>query len=180
MKTLNNFILEKFKINSKNIKNNKYIVKDKNELLKIISKRALDNEDGVLDLNDLDISNVKELSYLFENVKVKSVDMNKWNVSHIKDIHGLFWCNRNIEEVFISDWNTSNIESFYGVFYTCENLKKLDLSDWKFDNCKEIDLMFANCINLDVSFTDNWDIKDNVSMRDTFRECNSAPKWYRI
>ena len=23
-------------------------------------------------------------------------------------------------------------------------------------------------------------IKDNVSMRDAFRECNSAPKWYRI
>lgn len=180
MKTLNNFILEKFKINSKNIKNNKYIVKDKNELLKIISKRALDSKDSILDLNDLDISNVKELSYLFETVKVKSVDMNEWDVSHIKDIHGLFWCNRNIEEVFISDWNTSNIESFYGVFYSCENLKKLDLSNWKFDNCKEIDLMFANCINLDVSFANNWDIKDNVNMGDAFRECNSYPKWYRI
>ena len=183
MKSINNFITEKLHIN-KNIKNKQveYFPNDFKELKKIITKRALDSNDGVLDLNDIDISKITNLSYLFENINnIKSVNMNDWDTSKVTDIHGLFWCNKSIEKIYINDWNTNNIESFYGTFYDCENLKTLDLSKWKFDKCKEIDLMFANCSKLDLSFTKNWDIDTNkVNCGDTFRNCNNPPKWYKL
>ncbi len=180
MRSINSFITEKLVIN-KNTKINqfKYFPNDFKELKKIITKRALDSNDGVLDLNDIDISKITNLSYLFENINnIKSVDMNEWDTSKVTDIHGLFWCNKSIEEIYISDWDTSNVQSFYGVFYKCENLKILDLTNWKFDKCEKIDLMFANCSKLDVSFTENWDIDVNkVNCGDTFRNCNNPPEW---
>lgn len=183
MKSINNFITEKLRIN-KDIKTKQieYFPKNFNELKKIITKRALDSNDGVLDLNDIDISKITNLSYLLANINnIKSVNMNNWDTSKVTDIHGLFWCNKSIEEIYMHDWNTNNIESFYGAFYDCENLKTLDLFKWKFDKCKEIDLMFANCSKLDLSFTKNWDIDVNkVNCGDTFRNCNYAPKWYKL
>jgi len=182
MKLINNFITEKLVIN-KNIKINQieYFPKNFNELKKIITKRALDSNDGVLDLNDIDISKIINLSYLFENINnIKSVNINNWDTSKVTDIHGLFWCNKSVEEIYMNDWDTSNIESFYGAFYHCENLKTLDLSKWKFDKCEKTDLMFANCSKLDLSFTENWDIDiDNVNCGDMFKNCNNPPKWYK-
>ena len=183
MKSINNFITEKLRIN-KNIKTKQveYFPKNYDDLKKIITKRALDSNDGVLDLNDIDISEITDLSYLFENINnIKSVDMNDWDTSKVTDIHGLFWSNKSIEEIYINDWNTNNIESFYGVFYDCENLKTLDLTNWKFDKCKETDLMFANCSKLDLSFANKWDLDlETINSGDMFRNCNNPPKWYKL
>ena len=184
MKQLNQFIQEKLKIN-KDIKYNEYYYpKNRQELIEIIAKKYQkykDNNDYILDLNDIDISNVKDLSYLFELIKPKAVDMNMWDTKHVTDIHGLFWNNKITEEINIDNWDVSNVETAYGAFYFCKNLKKMSLKNWNFKNCKEFDLMFKGCENLDTRFTDTWIMpKHTITYDSMFEGCKYAPKWYQI
>jgi len=179
MKKLNQFITEKLRL-GRNIQKYNYHPKTFKELREIVYERAKTNKDDILDLNDIDISNIDNLSYLFERVDIKAVDMNNWDVSHVKDIHGMFWCNDNIEEIYIDEWDTSNIESFYGTFYKCKKLNILDLSNWKFDKCTEFDLMFKGCEKLDTHFADNWTMPTHpITANEMFEGCKYIPKWYQ-
>ena len=183
MKNLKDIISEKLIIN-KNIKINKYnyFPKNRRELTEIVTNKYKDLKDKneVLDLNDIDVSKIKDLSYLFELIYPKKVDMNNWNVSNVTDIHGLFWNNQIIEEVHIEDWDVRNVETAYGAFYFCKNIKELNLDNWEFNKCTEFDLMFKGCKELDTHFTDNWKITQTITCDNMFKGCKYAPKWYKI
>ena len=181
MKQLNKFITEKLKINSKSkINQYQYFPKNKKELIAIIKKKYEENnKSNMLDLNDIDISKITDLSYLFENIKPIKVDMNNWDVSHVKDIHGLFWVNKIVEEIHIENWDVRNVESVYGAFYFCTNLKELNLDNWKFEKCTEFDIMFKGCEKLDTHFTDNWIMPTHPIMaNEMFKGCKYTPQWY--
>ena len=192
MKQLNNFILEKLKINSKSkINQYNYFPKDKKELIEIIKKKYqeiqkpniygnLTPPKDILDLNDIDISKITDLSYLFEYIKPIKVDMNNWDVSHVTDIHGLFWTNNIVEEIHIENWDVRNIESVYGAFYFCTNIKELNLDNWEFKKCTEFNLMFKGCEKLDTHFTDNWTMPTthHITTNEMFEGCKYKPQWY--
>lgn len=183
MKQLSEHITEALKINSKS-KVNAYVYQPKNrrELIDIISKKYQNNKkEDMLDLNDIDVSKVTDLSYLFELIKPKRVDMNMWDTSRVTDIHGLFWDNDVVEEIHIEDWDVSNVKTAYGAFYFCENVKELNLNKWNFKSCEEFDLMFKGCEKLDTHFTDNWKMPTHVITTDNmFEGCKYAPKWYEL
>jgi len=180
MKQLTQYIQEKLKINSKSkINHYQYKPKNRKELVEIISKKYQDNKED-LDLNDIDISNIKDLSYLFELIQPIKVDMNLWNTSHVTDIHGLFWNNTVTKEIHIENWDVSNVETAYGAFYFCNKLTELNLDNWDFSSCTEFDLMFKGCENLDTHFTDNWKMPTHVITADNmFEGCKYKPKWYK-
>ena len=191
MKQINNYIQEKLVI-SKNLKKQyNYHPETKRELIAIIKKKYqeiqkpniygnLTPPKDMLDLNDIDISKITDLSYLFENIKPIKVDMNNWDVSHVTDIHGLFWANNIVEEIHIENWDVHNIESVYGAFYFCTNIKKLNLDNWEFEKCTEFNLMFKGCEKLDTHFTDNWTMpKCPITTDEMFEGCKYKPKWYK-
>jgi hypothetical protein len=183
MKNLKDIISEKLIIN-KNIKVNEYHYHpiNRRDLVEVVSKKYKDlkSKNEILDLNDIDISKVHDLSYLFELIKPKKVNMNNWDTSNVTDIHGLFWNNDIIEEIYIEDWDVSNVETAYGSFYFCKNLKKLNLKSWNFKSCTEFDLMFKGCEQLDTKFTDTWKMPTHVITVDQmFDGCKYRPKWYK-
>ena len=182
MKQIIEFINEKLIIN-KNIKINKYnyFPKNRRELIDIIVKKYqdLDDKNEILDLNDIDISKVTDLSHVFELVYPKKVNMNNWNTSNVTDIHGLFWQNKTIEEIHIDDWDVSKVKNATGAFYRCSNLTKLDLKNWDLKNCIEFDLMFKGCEQLDTKFTDYWNITQKITCVSMFEGCKYKPKWYK-
>lgn len=193
MLNLNNYIFEKLKI-TKDTKINQYqyFPKNKKELIAIIKKKYEEmqkpdihgypiHSNDILDLNDIDVSKITDLSYLFENIKPIKVDMNNWDVSHVTDIHGLFWVNKIIEEIHIENWDVRNVESAYGAFYFCTNIKELNLDNWEFEKCTEFDIMFKGCEKLDTHFTDNWIMPTcTITTDNMFEGCKYIPKWYKI
>ena len=139
MKTLQNYITEKILINKNSKIVYNYHPKTKDELKDIIKQR-IESEGNECDLNDIDTSNILDMSYLFENSDFNG-DISKWNVSKVTDMGGMFYGSKFNGD--ISKWNVSNVKSTYGMFYKSEF--NGDISNWDVSNVKFKLAMFHNC-----------------------------------
>ena len=116
MKSLSQYIQEKLII--KKSKNNyEYFPETKEELKDIILQR-IEVEGDEVDLNDIDVSKITDMSSLFEN----NIDFNG----------------------DISEWDVSNVTNMRGMFFNCENFNK-DISNWDVYNVKDMSYMFSGC-----------------------------------
>jgi len=153
MKTLNEYIIEGLKINSKT-KVNKYSCKPKTKYdLKDIIRERLD-KDKDANLNDIDVSNITDMFNLFHNLDPHNID--------------------------ISEWDVSKVTNMMGMFDECENFNS-DLSEWDVSNVTDMQDMFFDCrkFNSDLS---NWDVSNVKFMHDMFHGCTSLknkPSWYK-
>ena len=115
MKSLNQYITEKILINKSSKFINKIKVESLEQLQALIRERYNNNK-SFIDLNDLDISELDDLSYIF---------------------HG-----SNIEVVDISGWDTSNVTTMENMFSFCDKLKNII----GIENLDVSKLQRANCI----------------------------------
>ena len=89
MKSLTHYIQEKLLI-KKSIKSNyKYFPQTKEELQNIIKQR-IKEEGNEVDLNDIDVSNIKDMSYLFSGEIDFNGNISSWDVSNVKDKDDMF------------------------------------------------------------------------------------------
>ena len=139
MKTLQHYITEKILINKNSKIAYNYHPKTKDELKDIIKQR-IESEGNGCNLNDIDTSNILDMSYLFENSDFNG-DISKWNVSKVTDMGGMFYGSKFNGD--ISKWNISNVKSTYGMFYKSEF--NGDISNWDVSNVKFKLAMFHNC-----------------------------------
>ena len=139
MKTLQNYITEKILINKNSKIAYNYHPKTKDELKDIIDKR-IESEGNECNLNDIDTSNIIDMSWLFEASNFNG-DISKWNVSNVKRMDNMF-ANSNFNGD-ISNWDVSNVTSMYGMFYKSEF--NGDISNWDVSNVKFKLYMFDEC-----------------------------------
>ena len=121
--------------------------KTKDELKEIIIQRIKD-DGPECDLNDIDVSQITNMENLFnafdkEIFKNFNGDISRWNVSNVKNMGWMFWeCKKfNCD---ISDWDVSNVEKMISMFYDCEKFN-CDLSQWDVSNVKDMRYTFNNC-----------------------------------
>lgn len=132
------------------VDNRQYVVKDREELDSIISERLVDarkNNKYYADLNDLNVSNIDNFSYLFSISKIRDIDkfnfgVEEWDVSNAKDMRYMFsgCTNFNCD---VSGWDMSNCENMEFMFYGCLNFS-CDLTDWNISHCKKFICAFGN------------------------------------
>ena len=117
MKTLKQHINEALKIGKDLSEWSAYSCqpKTKDELKEIINDR-ISKEGHNCDLNDIDVSQIKDMSYLFAWSKFNG-DISKWNVSNVNNMNDMFTYSR-----------------FNG-----------DISKWKINKDCDIRHMFDNC-----------------------------------
>ena len=115
MKTLQHYITEKILINknSKIIYN--YYPKTKDELEDII-KQKIESEGNKCNLNDIDTSNITDMSNLFEDSEFNG-DISKWNVSNVTNMTGMFMLSKFDGD--ISKWDVSNVKFKLSMFDNC-------------------------------------------------------------
>ena len=103
MKSLTNYIQEKLII--KKSKYN-YFPKTKKELKDIIKQR-IKQEGNKVDLNDIDTSEITDMSYLFKLTKFNG-DISNWDVSNVIDMNSMFQgCEAFNQD--ISGWDVSGM-----------------------------------------------------------------------
>ena len=113
--------------------------KTKEELKEIIKER-ISKEGYNCDLNDIDTSLIKDMSYMFEKSDFNG-DISSWNVSNVRDMSSMFYMSKFNND--ISNWDTSNVKSMDGMFY--QGKFNQYISNWKIRPDCDIAYMFFEC-----------------------------------
>ena len=136
MKSLVQYIQEKLIIKKSTTKKSKivdynYFPQTKKELQDIILKR-IEEEGNAVDLNDIDVSNITDMSYLFADLDFNG-DIPSWDVSNVTNMNCMFSNCRYFNQD-ISKWDVSNVETMERMFEFSEfngNISKWNVSKVK-------------------------------------------------
>ena len=167
MKDLKDIINEKLVIN-KNLKVKVKEPKTNSDLKREVLKKIIAKETN---FNDIDVSNVTDFSYVFEDQDISEIDISEWDVSNGKTMRGMFQNCRYLKTPGdLSNWNVSNVEDMSWMFNGCQCLTKLgDLQNWEINGTK-MKCMFQNCKRLkDLGYINHW--RPNESNWDIFMSC---------
>ena len=85
---------------------------DKNELMSIIKERMKINGDDC-DLNDIDVSQINDMSWLFSGSGFNG-NISEWDVSNVKDMNHMF--NYSVFNGDISRWDVSSVNDMSYMF----------------------------------------------------------------
>ena len=141
MKTLSHYIQEKLIIKKSKTIDYNYFPQTKQELQNIILKR-IEQEGNEVDLNDIDVSKITDMSNLFANSDFNG-NISNWDVSNVKDMSYMFdECESFNQD--ISKWDVSKVIYMMYMFSGCESFNQ-DISSWDISNKTETSYMFADC-----------------------------------
>ena len=113
--------------------------KTKKELEQIIEDR-ISKEGPNCNLNDIDVSQITDMSYLFYGSKFDG-DISRWDVSNVINMTGMF--DRSKFNQDISNWDVSKVKKMDFMF--CFSKFNQDISQWKIDKDCNTDDIFEDC-----------------------------------
>ena len=129
MKSINQFITEKFRLSRDNIRELTYkSPKTKDQLSKLVDKLIKERGNNA-DLNDIDtaeitdmafllsqwdVNNVKNMDHMFASSKFDG-DISEWDVTNVINMEEMFEASEFSQD--ISKWDVSNVEHMYNMFY---------------------------------------------------------------
>ena len=173
MKSLNEYIIEKILINkSSKFINKKIKVESKDQLQSIIRERYNNNKSFVY-LSDIDVSELNDLSSIFDELKIEVVDISGWDTSNVTTMAYTFAECEDIKKIIgIENLDVSKLQSANAMFYGCQNLVELDLTNWNPMSLQRAPYMFYNCSNLKIiKNIENWQLPNIKSVRQMFYKC---------
>ena len=124
------------------------------ELRSIIKERLRKNRSHA-NLNDIDISKIKNMCGVFKGLKVGNIDISEWDVSHVTNMTYMF-SNCIGFNSDISKWDVSNVKTMYCMFNGCREFEGKGLERWNVSTTTNTEMMFSGC-----------------------RSLKSVPSWYR-
>lgn len=193
MRNLNQFIIERLKLNKNSRVKDILRPKDFFEFQEIIGNKLknLGDNKEYLDLKDLDISDYKgsgKQDERFDRIlkkflssyntkydyNIKYIDVTGWDLTHIDSVAGLFHALQDIEEIIgIDDWDMSNVEHIEWIFSDCVKLKNIgNLGKWKFNNLKRAQGFIYGCQHLKtIGDISKWDMSNVDFLANMFAHC---------
>ena len=144
---LHGYITEKFRLSRDNIQSN-LVPKNFSELQHIISDKI--GESNILDMNNVDISNIKNLSNAFSSWNIVEVDVSDWDISHVTNLSAMFGGCKYLRKVIgLENWDISNVKSMAFMFNNCRSLIDIgDISNWNITEDIDLKCMFQGCERL--------------------------------
>ena len=143
------------------VREGKTIVTTKRELICLIKDR-ISRQGNACNLSDIDVSRIKDMSFLFWDFRDFNGDISEWDVSNVQNMVCMF-ANTQFNGD-ISKWDVSSVEDMTGMF---ENSHfNGDISNWNVSNVVNMSYMFRHSkFNGDVS---KWDISNVLFMKEMF------------
>ena len=142
MKQINKYIQERLHINKDTGNNNyNYHPKTRDELLELVNK-LIEERGNDADLNDIDTSEITDMSYMFTYSKFNG-DISNWDVNNVKNMQEMFYNSKfSGKNGDISKWDVSNVNNMKYMF--CHSEFNVDISNWDVSNVKDMSFMFTN------------------------------------
>lgn len=128
----------------------------------------------LISLEEWNVSNVISMSQMFADCStLKSLPIAGWDTSKLKDMSYMFCNCRNLINLELGNWNVSQVDDVFGVFLGCSNISELDLSNWDLGHVKSCYQMFRDCFSLVSLNISNWNIKELEYMDSMFFDCRN-------
>ena len=123
------------------------------ELMKEINIRL---KRGQTNLNDIDVSKITDMSYLFTGWfrNKLDIDISEWDVSNVNDMSYMFSSCRKFNSD-LSKWDVSKVTDMTAMFANCPNFNS-DLSRWDVSNVIDMEYMFYGCEEFNCYTLSNW------------------------
>lgn len=109
------------------------------------------------DISDWDVSNVQDMSSMFEMTSAFNQDIGDWDVSSVVYMRNMFL----YAEVFnqdIGDWDVSNVQDMYALFQNATNFNQ-DISDWNVNQVKDMSYIFSYATSFDQNLGE-WNLEN--------------------
>ena len=145
------------------------------------------------DIGSWDISNVTNMSSMFEDARSFNQDIGSWDVSNVTDMSGMFintesfnqdisgWNVSNVTNMTrmfqnsgfnldIGNWDVSNVKTMYQMFQSTRFNQ--DISSWNVSNVTDMTFLFAGVSNFNQDIS-SWDVSNVERMRGMFANASS-------
>lgn len=186
--TLCHYVNERLTLNSQSKLQPKYKYYPKNigELQHLIKKLIVDRGLNA-NLNDIDVSQIKNMNNLFINalgpfnkiLQKLNIDVSKWDVSNVRNMEGTF-SGLTSFNCDISKWNVSEVRNMNHMFRDCK-LFNQNLGSWKVIHVNQMCGMFDGCSNFEGDDLEKWTPNKCEDFRSMFRDCTkfkaNLEKW---
>ncbi|MEG0366346.1 MAG: BspA family leucine-rich repeat surface protein, partial [Coprobacillus sp.] len=121
---------------------------------------------GTLDISKYDMSNVQNMSYMFDDSTMDALDVSKWNISKVENMEWSFSNMVNLKQLETSKWDIAKVENMGYMLFNTRNVVYLDASNWKSTNLntnksKNIFLLEKDNKPMIVKTTDDFFLKYN-------------------
>ena len=114
----------------KQVKESQYKVKSTKELKNIIRNRygEVYGKNMILNLNDLDVSDIYDFTRLFDDMKECTINACLWDMKSAGKLNYIFSKCKKTVKIFADFWNLENVEDISGMFYNTKADIRIDLS----------------------------------------------------
>ena len=132
-----------FKDNNGNFHRRGYKPKDLDNL-KDLLERMVEVRGDEGDFNDIDTSEIEDMSFLFEDKTTFNGDISSWNVSSVENMNYMF-CRATSFNQDISKWEFPYVINMNGMFSDATSFNQ-DLSKWYFKGKKKTKIFYGCAI----------------------------------
>ncbi|MDA8895495.1 BspA family leucine-rich repeat surface protein [Flavobacteriales bacterium] len=116
-------------------------------------------------ISNWNVSNVTDMSYMFEGASLFNSDISSWDVSNVTDMKYMFRGVTNFDGD-ISNWDVSSVTDMNYMFRDATNFDG-DISTWDVSSVTDMNHMFAVTSNFNSDLS-NWDVSNVLNMHSMF------------
>ena len=158
-----------------------FFPKNKDELRKLL-EQLLEERGPNANLNDIDTSEITDMSYLFSYLNPHNIDISNWDVGKVTDMSYMFCdCNKFTGQG-LENWKPIKCKDMSFMFDGCSKFNS-DLSSWNVSKVICMESMFENCAEFTGKGLETWKPKKCENFFSMFDNCISLkiiPNWYKF
>jgi surface protein len=119
------------------------------------------------DISGWDVSSVTNMSGMFNGANNFNQDIGGWDVSSLTNMDSMFWLATNFNQD-IGSWDVSSVTNMFGMFEDAINFNQ-DIGGWDVSSVTNMGLMFngASAFNQDIG---DWDVSSVTTMVGMFQD----------
>ena len=121
--------------------------KNKNQLKQLIDYAFKHN---IYDLNFIDTSKITDMTLLFSKCNY-NIDISHWDMSNVRNMSYMFYHCKNFN-CDLSNWDVSNVINMYALFRKCNKFTGKGLENWNVSNVIDMRGMFKGCNRLTIPY----------------------------